>query len=150
MTLTGLNFIRGEGVSSPGKTFYAVNPETNEIIRPIIQEASKREIELACRAANSASPSFSQLKPRIKAGFLEEISQEIEALGDELIERAFLETALPQARLIGERGRTVNQIRMFAALVREGSWVDARIDFAQPDRKPIPRPDLRRMLRPIP
>src|SRR6185312_10443265 len=58
-------------------------------------------------------------------------------------------TALGQDRLRGERDRTVNQIKLFVDIVSEGSWVDARIDPAMPDRKPLPRPDIRRMLQPI-
>src|SRR5690606_14382611 len=72
-----------------------------------------------------------------------------EALGDTLIERTTLETGLPAARIVGERGRTCAQLRLFAATVREGSWVDARIDTALPERQPVPRPDIRRMLKPI-
>ncbi|MCA1597376.1 MAG: aldehyde dehydrogenase (NADP(+)), partial [Chloroflexi bacterium] len=82
------------------------------------------------------------------AAFLDRIADEIVALGDDLIERATRETALPLPRLTGERARTVSQLQMFAGVVREGSWVDARIDRALPDRKP-PRPDLRRMLIPM-
>ena len=59
------------------------------------------------------------------------------------------ETGLPEGRVRGERGRTTGQLRMFAALVREGSWVDARIEPAMPDRTPLPRPDLRRMMVPL-
>jgi 2,5-dioxopentanoate dehydrogenase len=66
-------------------------------------------------------------------------------LGDSLINRAMDETGLPSGRLQGERGRTVNQLKMFADLLRDGSWVDARIDTAQPDRTPIPKSDIRYM-----
>jgi NADP-dependent aldehyde dehydrogenase len=83
------------------------------------------------------------------AKFLDAIAAGLEALGPELIARAHAETALPEPRLLSERGRTMNQLRMFATLVREGSWVDARIDRADPGRTPAPKPDLRRMLIPI-
>jgi NADP-dependent aldehyde dehydrogenase len=83
------------------------------------------------------------------AAFLDTIAAEIEALGDTLIDQAVTESGLTKDRLTGERGRTANQLRLFATLVREGSYVDARIDTALPDRKPLPRPDLRRMLIPI-
>lgn len=78
--------------------------------------------------------------------FLNRIGDEINSLGDNLISVCHEETALPPARLTGERARTVNQLRLFAELVHEGSWIDARIDVALPDRKPLPRPDIRRML----
>ena len=67
----------------------------------------------------------------------------------ELVERANRETALPEARLKGESARTINQLRLFAQVVEEGSWVNARIDPAQPDRKPLPRSDIRSMMRPL-
>jgi alpha-ketoglutaric semialdehyde dehydrogenase len=87
--------------------------------------------------------------PETLARFLETVGEQIVAAGDELISTCAGETALSVDRLTGERARTVNQLRMFAALVREGSWVDARIDTAIPDRKPVPRPDLRRVLLPL-
>jgi alpha-ketoglutaric semialdehyde dehydrogenase len=87
--------------------------------------------------------------PEVLATFLERIGDGIMAVGDRLISTCAEETALSADRLIGERARTVNQLRMFAGLVREGSWIDARIDTALPDRKPVPKPDLRRMLLPL-
>src|SRR6516165_5666023 len=87
--------------------------------------------------------------PEVLAGFLERIGDLIMAAGEKLISTCAGETALSVDRLVGERARTVNQLKMFAGLVREGSWVDARIDTALPDRKPIPKPDLRRMQVPV-
>jgi 2,5-dioxopentanoate dehydrogenase len=87
--------------------------------------------------------------PDALARFLERVGERIVSAGDELISTCANETSLSVDRLSGERTRTVNQLKMFAALVREGSWVDSRIDTAIPDRKPVPKPDLRRMLLPI-
>jgi 2,5-dioxopentanoate dehydrogenase len=87
--------------------------------------------------------------PEVLATFLERIGDGITAIGDQLISTCAEETALSVDRLIGERARTVNQLRMFAGLVRERSWIDARIDTALPDRRPVPKPDLRRMLLPL-
>ena len=84
-----------------------------------------------------------------RATFLRRIAEQIEMLGDELIQVCHEESKLTVDRLRGERVRTINQLVMFADLIEEGSWVDARIDTAQPDRKPIPKPDLRRMLVPL-
>ena len=84
-----------------------------------------------------------------RATFLRRIAEQIEMLGDELIQVCQEESKLTVDRLRGERVRTINQLVMFADLIEEGSWVDARIDTAQPDRKPIPKPDLRRMLIPL-
>jgi NADP-dependent aldehyde dehydrogenase len=71
------------------------------------------------------------------------------ALGDVLIKRCMAETALPEARLMGERGRTITQLKLFASVLREGSWVEARIDTSLPDRQPLPRPDIRQMQIPL-
>jgi len=96
------------------------------------------------RAAAYRSPGFEVL-----AEFLERIGDMIMAAGEKLISTCAEETALSVDRLVGERARTVNQLKMFAERVREGSWIDARIDTPLPDRKPIPKPDLRRMLMPV-
>jgi alpha-ketoglutaric semialdehyde dehydrogenase len=92
---------------------------------------------------------YKKVLPEQKAIFLETIAGEIEALGDALINQASEETNLPAARLTGERARTTMQLRMFADMVKEGSWVEASIDSSRPDRKPAPRPDLRKMLIPL-
>ncbi len=92
---------------------------------------------------------YKKILPEQKANFLETIANEIEALGDALINQACEETNLPATRLTGERARTTMQLRMFAAMVKEGSWVEASIDTAIPDRKPTPKPDLRKMLFPL-
>lgn len=78
-----------------------------------------------------------------RANFLETIAIEIEALGPGLVERAMLETGLPKGRIEGERGRTCGQLRLFAAVVRAGEWLDVRVDPALPHRQPMPRLDLR-------
>ncbi len=96
------------------------------------------------RAAGYIAP-----HPSERAAFLRRIGEGLHALGDPLIAVCHEETALPEERLRGERVRTVNQLAMFADLIEEGSWVDARIDTALPDRKPLPKPDLRRLLRPL-
>jgi NADP-dependent aldehyde dehydrogenase len=106
-------------------------------------------IDQAVLAAEQAFDSYASLPPSKTAEFLEKIAEEIVALGDPLIETAAAETALTADRLTGERGRTVNQLRLFADVVRQNVWRDVRIDPAMPDRKPLRRPDLRRTLIPI-
>jgi NADP-dependent aldehyde dehydrogenase len=112
-------------------------------------EATPAELEKALDLAARAFPVYRKVAHDQIAAFLERIGAEIMNLGPALIERTGAETGLPAARLEGERARTVGQLKMFADLIREGSWVDARIDRAIPDRKPLPKPDLRRMLIPI-
>lgn len=128
---------------------YGIDPATRKELQPGFCIATHDEVDAAvCRAVEAASK-FGRLGGAARARFLRRIAEEIEALGDVLIQRAMAETALPEARLTGERGRTCAQLRMFAEVAEEGSWVDARIDRALPDRQPVPRPDLRRMLVPI-
>ena len=146
MNLHGHNFI-GSSVSAEAATdIRAVNPTTGATLEPGFSAATHAEVDRALVLADAASPVYRGLAAEQRAAFLERIADEIMTLGDALLQRANEETGLPLARLTGERGRTVNQLKMFAALVREGSWVDARIDRALPDRQPAPRPDLRRML----
>ena len=127
----------------------AANPATGEDLEPAFVEANPEEIDQALSLAAEAAIPYGKLSGRSKALFLRTIADEIEALGDALVERATAETALPAARINGERGRTCGQLRMFADLVEDGSWVDARIDHADPERQPVPKPDTRSMLRPI-
>lgn len=147
--LDGNNLV-GKSLSARGeKTFRGFNPATAEWLEPAFHQATTAEIDAAMALATQASAVLRQTPRDSIAAFLEAIATELLAVGDALIERAALETGLGLGRLTGERTRTVNQIHMFAELVREGSWVDARIDPALPDRKPAPRPDLRRMLVPV-
>lgn len=149
MKLHGKNIIgkHFSGTGSPALS--AVDPRSGKRLEPLFYEATTEEVDQALELAERAAPELRNVDDERRADFLELIVEEILHLGDRLIQRAMQETALPEARLTGERGRTVNQIRMFASLLREGSWVDARIDRAVPQRHPIPKPDIRRMLIPI-
>lgn len=131
------------------ETFQAINPVTGQTLPGIFTEATATDVVRAGEQAAEAFQTYRQLTGTAKADLLDRIATEIEALGDELLQRAHLETALPIARLTGERGRTCGQLRLFATYLRDGSWVDARIDTALPDRQPAPRPSLRQMLRPL-
>jgi len=114
-----------------------------------VAEATIDRIDEAVHSADAAFAGYRELPNAERAKFLDAIAAEIENLGDALLQTANRETALPAARLTGERARTTNQLRLFAEVVREGSWRDARIDHALPDRKPAPKPDLRRILIPV-
>ncbi|MCO4291956.1 aldehyde dehydrogenase (NADP(+)) [Solitalea sp. MAHUQ-68] len=117
-----------------------------------IQEVKTTDLQqfqaIMLKAVNAGNE-YKKVSKEAKANFLEEIVRQIELLGFELIETAMTETNLPEARLIGERGRTCNQLKMFADLIREGSWVEASIDTALPQRLPIPKSDIRKMLVPL-
>ena len=143
--MIGKNII-GASLSGQGKEiFYGENPSTGQKLEPGFYEATQQEINSAIEKAAVAFQHYRNVSGKDKAAFLEAIGEEIVALGEELITRCTQETGLPEARLLGERGRTVGQLKLFANLLREGSWVDARIDTAEPDRKPLPRPDIRSM-----
>jgi len=145
VALHGSHLIGGQTSHERPSSLRGHDPSRGEALEPAFAEATDAEIDRACRLADNAFLPYSSLAPKARAAFLREIAQEILGLGDALLDRANKETALPLPRLQGERGRTVAQLEMFAALIEEGSWVDARIDRAKPDRTPLPRPDLRRM-----
>lgn len=107
------------------------------------------DVVRACAAADAAFEPYRAMPYAQRAAFLEAIGAEIEVLGDALIVTAMRETGLPRARLEGERGRTVGQLRMFAEVVRTGAWLRLRIDPALPHRSPAPRPDLRLRMVPV-
>lgn len=148
MNLTGKNFIGNER-SGTGKTFQAENPSTREGLTTDFFEATTTETNAAVDKAEKAFQQYRAKTGTQKALFLESIADQILALGPALIKRCMEETGLPEARLVGERGRTVGQLKLFAQLLREGSWVDARIDTADPTRAPLPKPDVRSMLKPL-
>lgn len=149
MNLHGQNRV-GDMLSAEGTaTFRAVNPSNGEVLEPDFIEATLQEIDAAANLAKNAFDANSRIPAEQIARLLEAIGDAIMEIGDDLLHRANAETGLPFPRLTMERGRTVGQLKMFAGLVREGSWVDARIDQANPDRQPLPKPDVRRMLIPI-
>jgi 2,5-dioxopentanoate dehydrogenase len=147
--LLGTSFIGFSRSISTEPSGNAVQPGTSALLDPVYQTATPDEVEKVMALASSAFPIFSNLSGKIRAGFLRAIAAEIEGVVDDIVERGQLETALPEPRLRGETARTVGQLRMFATQIEEGSWVDARIERADPDRKPIPKVDLRSMLRPL-
>src|SRR5579862_528589 len=149
MALHGKNMIGGELSAAGAQKFRALNPSTGALLDGDFVEATLAELDRALDLAARAFPVYRKIAPDQIAAFLERIGAEIVTLGAALIDRTVAETGLPAARLEGERARTVGQLKMFADLVRDGSWVDARIDRPIPDRKPLPKPDLRRMLVPI-
>lgn len=149
MPLTGLSFLGSKRGAPGGTPFQALNPSTGEQLAPIYFSASTTEVGQAAQLAAEAFPAYSATTGKAKATLLRSIADALDALQQPLAERAHLETALPMPRLLGEVSRTTGQLRTFAALAEEGSWVDARLDTPLPDRKPLPRPSLRSMLRPV-
>lgn len=147
--MTGKNYI-GSSLSAMGRTTYKTfNPQLNLENPTTFTEATAEEINEAVQLASSAYKVFGTMSGAKKALFLNTIADEILALGDTLIETFCSESGLPEGRAIGERGRTLGQLRSFAELVEEGSWVEASIDTADPTRTPLPKPDLRKMMIPL-
>jgi len=149
MALQGTSIIGRTRAASSGATFFGVEAATGRQLEPGFHSATIDDLQ---RAVGLAAAAFSEYRavPRARrSAFLRAIAAKLEAIGDPLIERVMQESALPEARVRGERGRTCGQLRFFADIVDEGSWVDARIDTAEPDRKPVPKSDIRSMLRPL-
>jgi alpha-ketoglutaric semialdehyde dehydrogenase len=142
MPLSGRFFIGTEEIATEA-TFLAVNPATGESIQPPFSISAESHVDRACELAWQAFDTFRQTSSEVRARFLETIADNILAIGDELLERAHQESGLPLARLTSERGRTVGQLKLFADELRKGGWQGVRIDPAMPDRKPLPRSDLR-------
>lgn len=147
--ITGRNYIGYRLSASGNKTYKTFNPKLNIENEHTFTEASKDEINEAAALAAEAFKTFRTISGDKKAAFLRAIADRILDLSDTLIETYCSETGLPKGRAEGERGRTVFQLRTFADLVEEGSWVEASIDTAIPDRTPVPKPDLRKMSIPI-
>lgn len=141
-----IGFREGQGHGEP---LYATDPTTGERLQPGFVPATEQEVDTAARLAAEAFESYCHVSGRERAAFLRTIAAKIESIAGEIVERAGLETALPAGRLQAETGRTVAQLRLFAQVAEEGSWVNARIDLADPGRKPAPKPDIRSMLRPL-
>ena len=149
LRLTGQQLIEGRWLAAGNQQFSAVNPASGASLEPAFFHATDAEVAAAALAAERAFAVTRELSAERRARLLDAIAAQIMALGDELLQRAHAETGLPLARVAAERARTCKQFELYAGLLREGSWVDAVIDTAEPERQPAPRPDLRRMSRAI-
>ncbi|MBB4617124.1 aldehyde dehydrogenase (NADP(+)) [Sphingomonas abaci] len=135
-------------MSDSATPFHSIDATTGATVGDPIAVHGLADVESACAAAEGAFDTYRATSREDRAAFLDRIGEEIIALGDVLIETAMRESGLPRARLEGERGRTVGQLKLFATVLRDGAYLDLRIDPALPDRQPLPRPDLR--LRKVP
>ena len=143
MMITGDMLIGGKAVRGKEAAVHGIDPSTGQAIEPAFPGGSAADVAGACELAEAAFDRYREISLEDRAHFLETIADELMALGDELVVRACAESGLPRGRIEGERGRTVGQLRLFAQVVRDGGWIEARIDPAMPDRKPMPRSDLR-------
>src|ERR1700675_3723022 len=149
MEILGKSLIGFRDSASPAGPFNAWKPATGDKIKNAFFSARPEDVERAAMIASEAFPSYSRLSGRERASFLHRVAARLESITDLLVARAHSETALPEPRLKSETARTSNQLRLFASVIEEGSWVSARIDRADPERKPLPKPDIRSMLHPL-
>ena len=147
--LTGKSIIGFQPGGAGEPSIFGINPATGESLRPGYTAVSGAELDRAVELAAGAFEVFGRNSGEDRAAFLRKIAEKIEAIGDELAKRAPQETGLPEGRIRMETGRTCGQLRLFASVAEEGSWVDARIDHAEPGREPVPKPDVRSMERPL-
>jgi 2,5-dioxopentanoate dehydrogenase len=143
MTITGDLVIGLENRRGGNGQLWGVEAASGERLQPGFGGAELGDLENACALAEASFDAYRETTPHERARFLERIADNILAIGGELVERCMTETGLPQARVEGERGRTVNQLKLFASVLREGRYLDIRVDKALPDRAPAPRPDIR-------
>lgn len=147
--ISGKNIIGNKLSNKGSKIFKTFDPKENTKTEWTFYEATTHEINEAVDLAATAYKEYKEVSGKLKAEFLNTIADEIEALGNELITTYCKESGLPEGRAIGERGRTMGQLRSFATLLQEGSWVKAVIEKGQPNRAPMPKSDIRKMLYPI-
>uniref|UniRef100_UPI0025C051E7 aldehyde dehydrogenase (NADP(+)) n=1 Tax=Acinetobacter sp. UBA5934 TaxID=1945946 RepID=UPI0025C051E7 len=139
------NFIAGTRSAAGDKVLKSLNASTGEALTFDFFQATEQEVNQAVEAAHAAFKTYRHTSPEQRALFLESIADELDALGEDFLNTISQETALPIARLQGERGRTSGQMRLFAKVLRRGDFLGARIDTALPERQPLPRPDLRQI-----
>ncbi|WP_150818024.1 aldehyde dehydrogenase family protein, partial [Pseudomonas fluorescens] len=142
-TIIGHNYIGGQRSAAGTVIVKSVDASTGETLPHDFYQATLEEVDAAAKAAAAAYPAYRTLSAEHRALFLDAVADELDALGDEFVALVCRETALPAARIQGERGRTSGQMRLFAKVLRRGDFYGARIDRALPERKPLPRPDLR-------
>ena len=145
MNTIGHNFIAGTRSAAGDKVLKSLNASTGEALTFDFFQATEQEVNQAVEAAHAAFKTYRHTSPEQRALFLESIADELDALGEDFLNTISQETALPIARLQGERGRTSGQMRLFAKVLRRGDFLGARIDTALPERQPLPRPDLRQI-----
>jgi alpha-ketoglutaric semialdehyde dehydrogenase len=149
LKLDGRSILGYRRANPAGTPICAVNPATGAALEPGYFWATAQDVSEAAELATQAYGKYSRWPASRRAALLRRIAELFEANAPTLIARATQETALPQARLQAEAGRTCGQLRLFASLIEDGWWVDARIDHGDPGRKPQPKPDMRSMRVPL-
>ncbi|NER62200.1 aldehyde dehydrogenase (NADP(+)) [Pseudomonas sp. MAFF212428] len=141
--IIGHNYIGGARSAAGSVTLHSHDASSGDALPFTFTQATAEEVDAAARAAAAAYPAFRNLPAQRRAAFLDAIAEQLDALDDDFVSLVTRETALPTARIKGERGRTSGQMRLFAQVLRRGDFYGARIDHALPERQPLPRVDLR-------
>lgn len=142
MNLTGKQII-GFSIKAEGhRTFQGIIASSGESLPQVFTEATVGEADEALNKATAAFKSYRKLSDSQRAAFLNAIAEEILAIGDLLIQTACAESGLPEARITGERGRTIGQIQAFANLISNPAWKREIVDEAMQQRQPLPKPRL--------
>src|ERR1017187_2501566 len=149
MKLEGLSILGQARVKAAGKPNAAINPATGAVIGPDYFWSTTADVDAAAELAAEAFVEFSRWHGKRREGFLKRIAELLEADAAAIVERANQETGLPVARLQGELTRTCFQMRQYGEAAASGLCAGARIDHADPNRKPLPKPDLRSMMLPL-
>lgn len=147
--LTGQLIIGAALVTGTASEIRGVDPRTGETLEPIYRSATESDVERATALAADAFDSYRRTGAHARAAFLDSVAGSIDEIAEPLVARVMAESGLPEPRVRGELARTTNQLRLFAGMLREGSWLGVRVDPAQPERAPLPRPDLRQRMIPV-
>jgi len=148
-SIQGKHLIDGTWCGEGESYFEVLSPVNHDVLGPRFLEASGEEVSCAVELAHDCFLQGEELSIDRRAQLLDALASALEVCQEPLLARCMAETAYPLPRAKGELIRTIHQTREFAELLREGSWVDARLDTALPERRPLARPDLRSMLRPL-
>jgi alpha-ketoglutaric semialdehyde dehydrogenase len=144
-----LNNDKPHATGETKSAFRSIDAATGEPFGPDLATDGAADVDAACLAAQDAFDAYRATDAESRAAFLDRIGAEILALGDDLIVAAMRESGLPRARLEGERGRTVTQLKLFAGVLRRGDWMGLRVDPATPAAARPARVDLRLRLIPL-
>jgi len=149
LALTGSMLIGAADVRGGAGETRGVNPATGEALEPAYGLGDESDVDRALSLAWQAFPTYRATSLAARSAFLSTIADNLDALGDTLVARVVAETGIPDPRVRGELARTTNQLRLFASVVADGRWLGARLDTPDPDRAPLPKPDLRQRKVPL-
>lgn len=149
LALTGSMLIGSSDVRGTAGETRGVNPATGEALEPAYGLGDQSDVDRAVSLAWQAFPTYRATSLSERSAFLTTVADNIDALGDTLVARVVAETGIPEPRVRMELGRTTNQLRLFASVAADGRFLGARLDTPDPDRAPLPKPDLRQRKIPL-